>query len=662
MATRAGTPREKSSTARRLEIWREALGEEHPDTARAYNNLGLNLDYQGKSAEAMPPLQKALATWRKVLGEDHPDTATACNNLALSLDHQGRYAEAMPLYREALAIRRKVLGEDHRDTAGSYSNIAVLLDRRGQHADAEPLHRKARAAWRKALGEDHPDTARGDHNLAINLEYQGRFADATPLFRNALETWRKVLGEDHPDTAQAYDSLAVNLDHLSRYAEALPFHQKSQEIFRKVSGEYHPGTAHAYSHLAVNLDRLGRLADAEFFYRKAVEVRRKVSGEDHPDTGRAWNDLAVSLELRGRRDEAEPLYRNALGVFRKALGEDHPDTAAAYYNLGFTLYALGKVAEATEKWQAAARSFEGGRLAMSRSGLGRSAADRIDPLPALAIARATAGQAREAWRLWESGLGRGLLDDLSARRLRPLTPAQREQEADLLGEIQRLDEQIAGRIQSGNVAAQAQVRLDHFRQRRDILRGRLAELEQSIEAEHGAFGSKRASLEEVQAVLPPDTALVGWVDVKTRNRGVSLHWACLVAAQGDPIWVRVPGSGPEGAWTGSDDRLTDQLRAALSFPVLVPDSIWRSLAAQVAGQRLAPLMPALGRFRRLIVLPSPDLAGIPADVLLAAWPKGPTPTPVISHCAFRDLVRTAREGGRRPAARDQAPGRRRPAL
>ena len=563
-----------------------------------------------------------------------------------------------PFTREALEIRRKVLGEDHSDTAGSYSNVAVLLDRRGQHADAEPLHRKARAAWRKALGENHPDTARGDHNLAINLEYQGRFADATPLFQNALETWRKVLGEDHPDTAQAYSSLAVNLDHLGRHAEALPFHQKSQEIRRKVSGEDHPGTANAYNKLAANLNRQGRLADAELLYRKAVDVWRRVSGEDHPDTGRAWNDLALNLELQGRRDEAELLYRNALRVFRKALGEEHPDTATAYYNLGFTLYALGKVPAATDNWTAAVKSFEGGRLAMSRSGLGRSQADRIDPLPALAIARASAGLAREAWRLWESGLGRGLLDDLSARRLRPLTPAQRDQEADLLCEIQQLDEQIGGLIESANAAAQAQVRLDHFRKRRDLLRGRLAELEQSIEAEHGAFGGKRASLEEVQAALPPDTALVGWVDVKTRNRGVSLHWACLVAAQGDPTWVRVPGSGPDGAWTEPEERRTDQLRAAL----LGPGPIWRSLAAQLAEQRLAPLMPGLSRFRRLILLPSTDLAGIPADVLLAAWPKGPTPTPVVTHAPSATLfARLAKEAADRPRA-DQAPGRRRPAL
>ena len=130
------------------------------------------------------------------------------------------------------------------------------------------------------------------------------------------------------------------------------------------------------------------------------------------------------------------------------------------------------------------------------------------------------------------------------------------------------------------------MRLDHFRQRRDLLRGRLAELEQSIEAEHGAFGGKRASLEEVQAALPPDTALVGWVDVKTRNRGVSLHWACLVAAQGDPTWVRVPGSGPEGAgpsrMTGAPTssappcsaRAWSRVRSGARWPRRSPGSGW----------------------------------------------------------------------------------------
>jgi hypothetical protein len=203
------------------------------------------------------------------------------------------------------------------------------------------------------------------------------------------------------------------------------------------------------------------------------------------------------------------------------------------------------------------------------------------------------------------------------------------------------------------------VRLDHFRQRRDVLRARLEELEQSLEAEHGAFGGKRASLEEVQAALPPDTALVGWVDVRTRNRGVSLHCACLVAAHGDPTWVRIPGSGPEGAWTEQDDRRTDQFRAALLGQGLVPGPVWRTLVAQVAGQRLAPLLPGLGRFRRLIVLPPTDLAGIPADIPLATSPQGPTPTPVVSRvpCAMMARKSSTSRSSRRRSARSGPIGR-----
>src|SRR5262249_30978588 len=102
-----------------LAICQKLLGEQHPLTARIYDNLALCLDAQGKSAEALPLCQKALAISQKVLGEQHPDTATCYNNVASCLDHQGKSAEALPLHQKALAIHLKVLGEQHPHTAGS---------------------------------------------------------------------------------------------------------------------------------------------------------------------------------------------------------------------------------------------------------------------------------------------------------------------------------------------------------------------------------------------------------------------------------------------------------------------------------------------------------------------------------------------------------------
>ncbi len=399
----------------------------------------------------------------------------------------------------------------------------------------------------------------------------------------------------------------------------MPLIQKSLDIDRKTWGENHPETAGAYNNLACNLLAQGRYDDAGPLLRKALDIWRKVPGEDSPITAKAYQNLGVNLQCQRQHAAALPLFQKALDVRRRKLGEEHPDTISTYHNLATALYTLGRIPEAVDHWKIAADGFERSRRALSSSGLERSQAVRADPVPSLAVALASQGQAREAWRRWESSLGRGLLDDISARRLRPLTPAQRAQEDNLVGQIQQLGERIGKLADRRGPSAQDEVRLDHLRQERDTLRGQLLELEQSIEAQHGAFGGKRASLEEIQAMLPPDAALLGWVDLAPLNRSESVHWVCLVGAQGDPIWARVTGSGPDGAWTDQDDQRRDQLRTAL----LGKGPGWRELAAAVARQRLTPLKPHLNRLRRLIVLPSRDLGGIPVEVLLEAWTDGP---------------------------------------
>jgi tetratricopeptide (TPR) repeat protein len=602
-----------------LDLWRRALGEEHPQTALAYNKLAQSLLYQGRYVEAGPLFQRALDIDRKVWGEDHPDTARAYNNLAMNLEHLGRYAEAEPLLRKALDLTRKVRGANHPDTASSYNNLAANLRDQGRYAEAQPFFQRALDGYRNALGEEHPETARSYNNLACNLMSQGQNAEALSLQKRALDIWREVRGEEHTDTARAYHNLADALSQQHRYAESLALLQKALDIWRKVLGEEHPDTALAYMSLANALGHLDRYAEALPFHQKALEILRKVLGEDHPDTALSYSSLALNLCWQERYAEALPLLQKALDIRRKVLGEDHPAVANGYHNLACALYELGRIPEAITNWTNASRNLERGRQALSSSGLERSQAGLIAPLTGLTVALAAQGQAQEAWRRWESSLGRGLLDDISSRRLRPLTSAQRAQEDNLLGQIRRLDEQIVVLAQSRGSSVPNVVRMEHLRQQRGTVQGQLLELEQTFESQYGAFAGERASLEEIQAALPPDAALVGWVDANRTNRSAPWHWGCLMGAHGDPVWVRIPGSGPGGTGTDQDDRRPDQLRTAL----LGRDPGWRKLAAQVARQRLEPLKPQLGRLHRLIVLPSPYLMGIPLEVLLEAWTDGP---------------------------------------
>jgi CHAT domain-containing protein len=96
------------------------------------------------------------------------------------------------------------------------------------------------------------------------------------------------------------------------------------------------------------------------------------------------------------------------------------------------------------------------------------------------------------------------------------------------------------------------------------------------------------------------------------------HWACVVRREGEPIWVRLPGSGPGGAWTEADDGLQDRVRIEVANPPKVGRGAWPRLRAKLYDQRLRPIEEHLGRkgdlpaVKHLVILPA---ANIPVGAL-----------------------------------------------
>jgi CHAT domain-containing protein/tetratricopeptide (TPR) repeat protein len=602
-----------------LVIRRRVLGEEHPDTAASYNNMAHNLNAQGKYTEAAPLFQKALATFRKVLGEEHRLTALSYNNLAYTVKAQGQYAEAAILYWKALIIYRKVLGDEHPDTAPCYNNLAANLAAQGKNAEATLMYQKALAIWRRVLGEEHPHTATGYNNVALNLNAQGKYAEAAPLFQKALATFRKVLGEEHPLTALSYNNLACNLCAQSKYAEAEPLYRKALAIWQTVLGEEHPHTAASYNNLACTLTAQGKDAEAISFYRKALTIARKVLGEEHPHTAASYDNLGYHLVAQGQYAEAAALCQKALAVRRKVLGEGHPDTALSYSNVAYTLNAEGQYAEAEDLWRRAAVCFAKARLRFAPSGLERAAkTGEASPLVYLAAVLARNSKPEEAWQRFEEGLARGTWDDLVARLRR--TPAEQAKQAQLIARLDRLDKLIARTFTAKEATPEV------VRQRKELLgQQRLAQEElaafaQELEKKYGPAAGQVFDRKTIQACLPPDTALVGWLDIPGQPKAKDPngeHWAVLLRSAGEPVFVRLRGSGPEGDWTEFDTHLPADLRAALQAPA----GKWQPLAQRLRKQRLEPLAKYLAAHqglpavRHLLILPSTALAGAPVEVI-----------------------------------------------
>jgi tetratricopeptide (TPR) repeat protein len=601
-----------------LAIRRKTLGDDHPDTAESYNGLGVDLEMLGQHSEARQLLERALAIRRTQLGEEHPQTGESYNNVAYTLSAQGRYAEAQQLFEKALAIDRKMKGEEHPDTALKYNNVAFTLGKQGRHAEAQALNEKALAIFRKVLGEEHPSTALSYHNVAGDLNAQGRAAEAQPLYDKALAIFRRTLGANHPRTAICCDSAATNLNALDRFAEAQPLVFEALAIKRKVLGEEHPDTAMSNSNVAANLYLQARYDEAQPHLEKALAIFRKRLGDEHPDTAEASNNLAMNLAAQGRYAEAQPLAEKALALLRQTLGEQHPYTAQSYRNLSIILRMQGRYSDAAQALRAAERTLETNRLLAGTTGLERAgfAAEHSD-FAALTTCLARMGNFAEAWTNLEANLARGLLDDFSARLTLARAPKEQRQQQELTSRLQHVDEQLAALLNTGKSFAAVRSNFTELSQQRTAIQTELGEFAASLAAR------ELYHLERVQKALPPDTALLAWVDARARGKSAAANetWACLVRHQGAPVFVPLSGSGQGNAWTKEDDDLPHQVATLLTGGPTSLGEKEQALFRRLYDQRLKRLeqhlqardaLPAVGH---LVILPGGVMTGMAVEAL-----------------------------------------------
>jgi CHAT domain-containing protein len=245
----------------------------------------------------------------------------------------------------------------------------------------------------------------------------------------------------------------------------------------------------------------------------------------------------------------------------------------------------------------------------------------------LAAVLARLGQPSDAWQALEEDLGRGLLDELAARQDRRLAPEERARLRELTAQLERLDRLVESTPKGLDQAARAK-RFEELKRKRALAGIALGEFQTKLAQAHGALAGKVATLNEIQSALPSDTALVAWVDMPPSGPSPAdpdgEHWGVVVRSGGIPTWVPIEGTGPAGLWTGDDTELVGRVRAALrARPAASPPDLPR-LLARLRSQRLEPLAKALATAggsrpaRRLIVLPSAVMAGIPVEALLAA--------------------------------------------
>jgi protein O-mannosyl-transferase len=247
----------------------------------AHNNLGLALDKQGHTAEAIEHYLQALRI--------KPDLEEAHNNLGLALDKQGHTAEAIEHYLQALRIKP--------DYAKAHNNLGLALDKQGHTAEAIEHYSQALRI--------KPDFAEAHYNLGLALDKQGHTAEAIEHYLQALRI--------KPDFAEAHYNLGLALKDEGRTDEAIDHYLQALRI--------KPDYAEAHYNMGNVLYMQKRIDEAIDHYLLALRIK--------PDYTETHNNLGLALKDEGRTDEAIDHYLQALRI--------KPDYEKAQYNLNEVL-------------------------------------------------------------------------------------------------------------------------------------------------------------------------------------------------------------------------------------------------------------------------------------------------------------------------------------
>jgi hypothetical protein len=249
----------------------------------------------------------------------------------------------------------------------------------------------------------------------------------------------------------------------------------------------------------------------------------------------------------------------------------------------------------------------------------------MSPLAPLAALQARLEKPLEAWRHLEQHLGRGLLDELVARDNILLTTQENEDLLDARRRLQQLDKLLEAAKATDDTRFPA-TELEKLRQLRDRSSVLLAELQLKLAAKYGPAAGEVYELDAIQAAIPADAVLITWVDVEPAAPNAAdpngEHWGLVVRKSGSPIWLSLVGEAGEAKWTEKDSQLPARLRRLLVRRTGTKRSGWRTVAERLRRQRIDPLLPHLGptadglpAVRRLVVLPSSAMQGVPVEVL-----------------------------------------------
>ena len=350
------------------------LGENHLTTARVLNGLGRVWAAEPAShVQARPMYRRALAIYEHLLGQTHPYTALALNNLAALLADMHDYEAALPLLERSLDLHERIYGPSSWRTSFVLVNLADVFSRQEGTADTPTVVRD--------LLERAPLVQSSAKSTPLVPSSAERALLVRDLLERALIIREQAWGARHPQTVACLRKLVAALGTLQRQGDeqalldgpvlfpclvALDRAGGSQDpAYHQMPGTFlDPDKAAQRLHNWITTRETERArpplsaadqeqleaarvlvqrADDELkagdgpaaisLLEEALELRERVLGLHHLDQVEILQRLAKAQALAGHYSAIRPLTQRIVDIHLHTLGPGHPMTGMALTEL-----------------------------------------------------------------------------------------------------------------------------------------------------------------------------------------------------------------------------------------------------------------------------------------------------------------------------------------
>jgi serine/threonine-protein kinase len=267
----------------------------------------------GNYDDALARYQQAYDLLVRALGAQHPDVARALNNIGNVYKDREDYDRALEYYERARELVRAVMPEVHPLVAAIEGNIGLTLMELHKTDDALAHQRKALDIEEKIYGSVHPDVARELNNIGLQLVYAKRPREAVPYFERARDLFTKLSGPEHLDVAMCEHNLALAYLDLREDVASEAHWRRAIAIRARVAPD-HPELARSLTMLAGLLTRSQRFDESAQLIARAIAIYEKAHGPNNPLLAKPLLDLGWIRNRQHRYAEAIPPLERVIPI------------------------------------------------------------------------------------------------------------------------------------------------------------------------------------------------------------------------------------------------------------------------------------------------------------------------------------------------------------